>query len=429
MARRNMRQWDEERTEQLGYNELFVLKNIGGKQYFYAWLQEPEVDSCPLCSGNAVKVQDLFSKTYWDIIYENGKPAVIKLEYGFYKFRCLNEACRHIFAKTIHFASRNDKVTYRLENEIAHLVMEKSSYRQISDYLQSAITRQAVGQIFNRWVKKKDELRKIQCPPSCIAIISGETDKDRYTLILNLDEGIKVYDILYGVSSLELVAAIRRIGINHIKIVLSDCDPTIIETITDYLPNAIHIIPIHYWFKLVSKDFAVYSHKLLKWCSVRNKDSLIMVPETELGLRKTNLNQMITARPDIEVPYKNFNALRTLINRRDEMWVFEELEEWIERLNPEFKEELSTTIDRLYLQQNQIEAHVHHREYVPKNLFTLTEQMEQYISKMRTFSAEVLRARVLYSVEADLENWSGIPIENVIQELEILKGDNENEYQ
>lgn len=157
-------------------------------------------------------MQNLFSKTYQELIRKDDSPTVVTLEYGFHKFRCLNSECRHIFAKDIHFASRNDNVTYRLENEIARLVMSDFSYGVISAQLQSSITRQAVGQIFNRWVRKKDELRAVQSSPSNIAIISGLTDRDRYTMILNLSDGIKVYDVLYGVQSLDIAAALRRMG-------------------------------------------------------------------------------------------------------------------------------------------------------------------------------------------------------------------------
>lgn len=123
MAKRIVRRWDEERTELLGQRELFVQEGKGGEYYYYAWLQEPEVETCPLCSGKAIKMQDLFSKTYQELIRKDDGSAVVTLEYGFHKFRCLNNECRHVFAKEIHFASRNDNVTYRLENEIARLVM------------------------------------------------------------------------------------------------------------------------------------------------------------------------------------------------------------------------------------------------------------------------------------------------------------------
>ena len=379
MARRVARRWDEERTKLLGQNELFVQEGKCGERYFYAWLQEPEVESCPLCSGKAIKMQDLFSKTYQELIHKGDDSAVVTLEYGFHKFRCLNHECRHIFAKEIHFASRHDNVTYRLENEIARLVMSGLSYGAISDQLQSSITRQAVGQIFNRWVRKKDELRKMQSPPSCIAIISGLTDKDRYTLILNLDDGIRVYDALYGVQSSDIAFAIRRIGSGNIKTVLTDCDPIIVETVKDYLPSANHIIPVHYWFKLVSDDFAAFAHDRIKWCTVRDKDDLVLKPVSDLGFRGGNLERLFQERPSIVAPHKNYNDLRGIINRRDEMWVFEELREWIADLDPDFKACLSTTIEQLYLLNEEIDAHVHYRELVPEQMFTLTEELEHHM--------------------------------------------------
>lgn len=51
MARRIVRSWDEKRTELLDQNELFVQEGKGGEYYYYAWLQEPEVEACPLCFG------------------------------------------------------------------------------------------------------------------------------------------------------------------------------------------------------------------------------------------------------------------------------------------------------------------------------------------------------------------------------------------
>lgn len=422
MARHKIRHWDEERTALLGQPELFVQKKRGSNHYLYAWLQEPEVDTCPICACKVFKIQDLFSKTYRELIYEAGKPVAVSLEYEFHKFRCLNHECRHIFAKEIHFASRNDNVTYRLENEIARQVMTGASYGQIGDLFDGSLTRQAVGQIFNRWVRKKDELLKTQSPPSHIAVISGLTDKDRYTLILNLDDGIRIYDALHGVQASDIAAAIRRIGTENIKSVLTDFDPTIVETVKDYLPGSTHIIPVHYWFKLVLGDFADFSHERIKWCTVPDKDSLIMKPISSLGLSVGNLERLFLERPAVKTPHKNFNDLRELLNRRDEMWVYGELEEWIAELDSDFKEYLSTTIDLLHLHRKEIEAHIHYRERVPEQIFTQTEEIEHQILKMRTFSAEVLRARTLYSTEADLQNWQGIPIEDVIAALDHMNG-------
>ena len=147
-----------------------------------------------------------------------------------------------------------------------------------------------------------------------------------------------------------------------------------------------------------------------------------MRPETELGFRTSNISRLLNERPVIAMPYRNFNDLRALISRRDEMWVFQELADWIESMDADFKEYISTTSDRLYLCRREIESHVHHREFVPEQLYPYTEMMEQHISHMKTFSSEVLRARVLYSNETDLQNWSGIPIEEVVAALNTMNG-------
>jgi len=71
----------------------------------------------------------------------------------------------------------------------------------------------------------------------------------------------------------------------NIKTVLTDCDPTIVETVKDYLPKATHIIPVYYWFKLVADDYAAFTHDRIKWCTVRDKDSLILQPQAEQPVR------------------------------------------------------------------------------------------------------------------------------------------------
>ena len=63
MAKRIFRREDEGRTELLGHGELFVEKGEGSDTYYSAWLHDPEIESCPRCGNDAIKTQDLFSKT------------------------------------------------------------------------------------------------------------------------------------------------------------------------------------------------------------------------------------------------------------------------------------------------------------------------------------------------------------------------------
>lgn len=418
MGRRRTRLWDDDRTELLGQSELWVQKGKGGQNYFRAWLVEPDAETCPICGGDVIKVQDLFSKTYNDIISDGSQKRVISLEYRFYKWRCLNEKCRHIFAKDIGFATKYDNVTHRMENEIARMVIAGRSYGEIFDHLDGPITRQAIGQIFNRWVRFRDDQRKILHPPQHLAVLSGRTDRESYTIFLNLDDGIRIFDVLYGVDSTDIAAVLRKLDVTAVQTVLTDCDPIIAATVKDHFPNAVHIIPVDFWFKLVADDFAAFSHNRIKWCPVKDKDELIQTPFSELVMRQSDLKKILTMRPEMEKPYSDFNYLREMINRRDELWVYDELVEWIETVDDDFREELSVTEYQLQYYRQEIEAHMHHRDAVPDRLYRVTTRLEEILKKKRTFSTEVLKARVLYSRNADLDDWQGIPIEDVITTLE-----------
>ena len=418
MPRRVKREWDEDRTALLGQQELFVQKNCGTDQYFVVWNQEPEVDCCPRCKGIAIKTQDLFSKTYLDLLQSEVDTQPVTLQYEFYKYRCLS--CGHVFARSIHFATQNDFVTHRFEDEVAHSVIAGYSYEEISNRLQNVVSRQAVGQIFNRWIHKKEELRQIQSSPTKLAIVSGKLDRDFYTLILNLDDGIRVYDALYGISAAEIAAAIMKIGTERIDLVLSDCDPVISAAIQDRLPGVDYVIPIDYWFGLVSEDFKSFAHDILKWSHVRRKEEIIMKPPGSLGFDSSNLRSLFNARPQIKKPYEDYNRLRNILSRRDEIWIFQELLDWTDSLGDDFKSALNTTIMQLNVYRTQIEAQLQHWSDIPENLFRLTSKLENLMSrpKFRTFSEEILKARLLYSVKTNLQDWRGIPIEAVIHVLE-----------
>lgn len=414
MAKRVFRREDEERSELLGQDELFVQKGKGSDTYYNAWLHDSEVEYCPHCGSDSVKKQDLFSKTYWDMVSINEKKKVIQLEYEFYKYRCLNKDCGHVFTKPVDFASRRDNVTFRLENEIVRRVLNGDSYAQVADQLVGSISRQAVGQIFNRWVRKKEASRKISRLPSRLAILSGKTDRDCYTIFLNLDDGILAYDIILGVSYADIAAFLLKNRGSSVQAVLSDCNPTIVDAIQDCLPNALHIIPVEYWFSLVSGDFAELAHEKLKWSPIKSKDTLIMMPEAVLGYRVGDLRQLLNTRPGIKSAYEDYNRLRNIIARRDEMWVYQELEEWLHSVDAEFQKALSATSFQFEKYKQQIAAHVEHRELVPERLYSLSSRLESRISLMRAFSNEFLRARVLYTVASDLKHWNGVPLDEIL---------------
>lgn len=434
MAKRLRRRLDTDRTELLGLDELFVLNGRGDRNNYFAWQHEHEISRCPLCGGNVIKIQDHFSKTYYDCIVDSGHPRVIRLTHEFFKYRCLNGECRHIFSKEIGFASKFDNVTYRLEHEIARKVIEGYSYSLIQGQFQDTITRQAVGQIFHRWTQRKESSRAIQDPPSSLAILTGQAGENRYTLFLNLDDGIRVFDVLLGVNSADIGAVVRQL-LPSVVTVITDCDPTINDAVADFLPDALHIIPIELWFQLASEDFRLFAHETIRWCNIKRKDELIMTPRAELGYRVGDLERLLNARPEVKSAYEDYCRLRGLIERRGELWVYEELTEWADSVCDDTKEFMASSLYLLQAFRREIEAQTQHREDVAARLVEYVSELEDLLSQAKTFSEDVLKARVLYAVDTDLQDWRGVPIQNVIQALQDMnlttkrKRRESNEYQ
>ena len=420
MPRRIVRGIDYKRTAALGIDELFVQKEKSDDNHFYTWQLDPDIDVCPNCGSAFFKPHNLFHREYVDVITADSTFKTVTLFYEFYKYRCLNPKCGSIFSKQINFASVYDNVTYRLEDTIAHLVIKGYSYGEISSLLSYSLTKQAIGNIFNRWVRRRIDRISFKQVPKCLAVISGVSKYDQYTLFLNLDGGIRIFDAIFGVNSLDIAAWLRNTGLTDVDTLISDCDPTIYDVINDNLQENTYIIPIDYWFKLVRDDFAEYSHEILKWCTVKNKNELILKSKSELGFRSSDLEMLIKARPEIEQPYRDYNELKELIKSRDEEWTYNKIQIWAESVCPDFKKELGSTILRLNTYKEAIYQHELHPELVPENLAYLTDELERTINngKSDIFSDACLKAKILFSVPADLGNWQGVPIEEVINTLQ-----------
>lgn len=78
----------------------------------------------------------------------------------------------------------------------------------------------------------------MQSTPSRLAIVSAATGKDRCVLFLNLDDGIRILDVLYGINSSEIAAVIRKLDTVKVKTILTDCEEIIITAAKDFFPGA-----------------------------------------------------------------------------------------------------------------------------------------------------------------------------------------------
>ena len=286
------------------------------------------------------------------------------------------------------------------------------------------LSRQAVGQIFNRWVHERDDRRALAKTPEVIGVITGQLEDNKYVLIISCDDGIRILDIMLGVDSSRIVASLQRFGSNDSKCVLSDCDPTAYAAVKEALPYAVHIIPAEMWLKLVREDFTMLSHGIMRWAEprIRNKQELILAPKVaDEQYTSVELKRIFAARPQLKEPYQDYHYLRDLIMNREFSWDITELDQWPEGIDNKFREQLDSTILQYNLYREEIFRQQEHPEYVPDNLLSATDRLEAAIQTRRSFSDEVLRAAVLYSIESDLDHWQGLEIEEVIRKLNELQ--------
>ena len=286
------------------------------------------------------------------------------------------------------------------------------------------LSRQAVGQIFNRWVRERDERRALVKLPEIIGVITGQLKEDKYVLITSCDDGIRILDILLGVDSSRILSSLRRFGSNVSKCILSDCDPTVYAAVKEALPGALHIIPAEMWLKLVREDFTLLSHGIMRWAEprIRKKQELVLAPKVaDEQYTSVELKRIFAARPQLKEPYQDYHYLRDLIMNREFSWDITELDQWPEGIDYGFREQLSSTILQYDLYREEISRQQEHPEYVPDNLLSATDRLETVIQTRRSFSDEALRAAVLYSIESDLEHWQGLEIEEVIRKLNELQ--------
>ena len=199
---------------------------------------------------------------------------------------------------------------------------------------------------------------------------------------------------------------------------MSDCSPVINDAIFDFLPRAQHIIPVELWLRSAIEEYRSFAYKTIKWSTVPRKEELIMIPRSRIIYKdEYDLNRLLNARPAVVPAYEDYSRLLTLIERRGELWVFEELQEWAEASCDDIKDCMGSSLYLLQEFGDEIKEQTQNRDAVPERLSAYVSELEYVLSKAKIFSEDMLKARVLYAVDTDLKDWRGIPIEKVIAAL------------
>ena len=143
----------------------------------------------------------------------------------------------------------------------------------------------------------------------------------------------------------------------------------------------------------------------------------------------SDLKRIFAERDALIEPYKDYHYLRGRIMDRDFRWSIEELDEWPDTIDNAFRQQLYATLIQYHEYRTEIALHQEHWEIVPNGLLSAIDRLEEVIRPRRTFSEEALQAAVLYSTDADPENWQGAEIEKVISKLlELQEGSRRKQH-
>ncbi|MFR1478264.1 MAG: hypothetical protein ACLSB9_22555 [Hydrogeniiclostridium mannosilyticum] len=118
------------------------------------------------------------------MVERKGNPT----EYEFYNTD-VSIKIADIFFQASVFASRRDNVTFRLEMKLHNKYLTEPAMPDCKPAIR--INFQAGCWPDFQSLGTKKTCRKTAMFPSRLAILSGKTDKDQYTIFLNVDHGIR----------------------------------------------------------------------------------------------------------------------------------------------------------------------------------------------------------------------------------------------
>ena len=153
-----MDETDNQRTKLLDLPGYKVLKRGDDPRIFFVDDTEPIEKFCPVCMSENLRNQGSRERMYIDLLKSPEFP-FIYIVYSLRKFKC--RCCGKVFFIQPTFAEPYSRLTNRLVDAIVRGVLSGGfSYEYVSQELCGEISRQVVGQIFNR---RCEQL--CSCPP------------------------------------------------------------------------------------------------------------------------------------------------------------------------------------------------------------------------------------------------------------------------
>jgi transposase len=420
-------------VELSGKLNIEELEAIEGDSYnITAVNADREMPRCIRCEGE-VRNHGRFEKEYTDVIkIDDGSLRFISLHYVFYKYRCTNCECHTLFQKPINFARENANVTKRFEDHIVNLAMFLS-YSDVEKRIRGAVSKQAVGQIVKRWTISKDEERGTFQTPQILGLVSFILDSKSYILAVDAgDKEIRIIDVLPSVSADYIITLLKSMNVTEIKCVLTDCEPVIVDTIKDQLPNAEVLVDTDALLKVALEEFndiirtdAAHVSNVEKEFLRKNPAEFITGKEEEHERYEVRrIKEITNSKPRISDAYDHINLLRAILSRD---WDATEIFDWNMKIPDSCKDKFIITSANIEAYWNELLKYYMRRNEISDELYDRLFTLNNRVKKFKFYSDEILRGRILYiptiykaEKETSEGEWRGVPLEIVIESMDYL---------
>lgn len=424
---RKLKGVDPKLTEYLNIDELAA---IGGDKYqIKAMGRDKTVPACIECGGPTVN-HGRFDKVLIDIIQVDRQKQFARLHYYFYKYRCLNEVeghenCNTLFQKQLGFVSSdNAKITCRYENEIMRLAMYESLTdvrADMKDYIvgehkRDLISKPAMSKLIKRWVDERDEKRSFGSPMALL-LYTYRSFYNAYIVIGGIYKNTcRIIEVLPSISEGEIRGFFAKVDTRGLMAVVTDCEPTLHETVKDLIPESKVMIDIDAVRRVLKKEFADYVNERLKRYQKIVRELFLKAKEEQREIDiddQLKMHRIQKDDPELESAYTEYTKMDMLLrNHRD----VPELRQWEESLNDRNSEIFVLT--KSYLQTYYLALARYYKVLksdggsIYDEIFALNRRIETHFP---ISTNEVFRARMLYSDFGKTvdDKWQGIDVSDL----------------
>lgn len=407
------------------------LKAVGGDEnHIIAMTPDTEIPICDRCHKK-MKNQDSRDRELMDVIkLPDGKYKVISLCYRYYRYRCINKECTNygkIERKDISFAANNAWETYRFDERIVRMAMFLS-YRKIENLAGVMVAKSSVSNIVRRWVKMKDDERGEIYTPESLGLLTHNMFNKIYTIVFDADDkDMHIIEVIPSTSTNALANYLNKLNKNKLKYVFTDSNDVVINVVSDTLYNAEIMVMAESILDEAKAEFKYLLNLEARQVYTNYKKLMFINPFSWKEGDESRVKDVLKDRPHLERAYDHISSLISILERDD--WDVMDIYSWNEKVKLECKDEFSITSEYIDVYWNELLNYYKRRTVIVGEAYDKIKSLNYKVMRFKRYSSysdEILRARILYTSEADyineqaVEKWRGIKIDNVLAALNEL---------